>query len=72
MIFNRIRTEINKIDGNDGIFVAFTKIKVLSNDRLHLKFLSYFEDIVVHFRRVIRQNKHVYFIEATVILIKRR
>lgn len=52
MIFNGIRTKINKIDGTDGIFVSFTKIKVLSNERLHLKFLSYLEDIAVHLRRV--------------------
>ena len=36
-IFERIRTEVNKIDRNDGIFVAFTKIKVLTNEKLHLK-----------------------------------
>ena len=36
-IFERIRTEVNKIDQNDGIFVAFTKIKVLTNEKLHLK-----------------------------------
>ena len=35
--FERIRTEVNKIDRNDGIFVAFTKIKVLTNEKLHLK-----------------------------------
>ena len=40
MIFNSIRTEINKIDITDAIFVAFTKIEVLSNKRLHLKYLS--------------------------------
>ena len=70
-IFERIRTEVNKIDGNDGIFdgndgifVAFTKIKMLTNEKLHLKLSQYFEDAVVHFRRVIRKSRTVYYIEA--------
>lgn len=31
MILKRIRKEVNKIEGTDYIFVAFIKIKVLSN-----------------------------------------
>lgn len=50
-------------------FCSFTKIKVLSNERLHLKFLSYFEDIAVHLGRVKKLNKHVYYIEATIIFM---
>lgn len=42
MTFKRIKTEVKKID---GIFVAFTKVKVFNNERLHLKLLSYFEDL---------------------------
>ena len=40
MAFKRIKTEVKKID---GIFVAFTKVKVFNNERLHLKLLPYFE-----------------------------
>lgn len=42
MTFKRIKTEVKKIDGT---FVAFTKVKVFNNERLHLKLLPYFEDL---------------------------
>ena len=51
MILKRIRTEINRLDGTDGVFVAFTETKVLSNERLRFKLLSYFEDVIVPFRK---------------------
>ena len=54
MILKRIRTEINRLDGTDGVFVAFTETKVLSNERLRFKSLSYFEDVIVPFRKVTR------------------
>ena len=37
MIIKRIRTEVNKIDRTNDIFVSLAKIKVLNNERLHLK-----------------------------------
>ena len=63
-IFEKIKTEVNQIERTESIFLAFTKRKLLSNERPPLKLSHYFEGVAVHFKMVVRKSKHVYFIEA--------
>ena len=66
--FHVIRNKINKVQGADNIFVAYSKIKIkiLDEQKFKLRITNCFAEMNVCFRKAIIKSKNVYFIHVNV------
>lgn len=65
-VLDKIRNKTNKINNQITAFVAFKKIQIASSERLQLRLLQYFEDMIAHFEWVVEVRKGVFFIHTVV------
>ena len=69
-IFDRIKKETEKIEQSiHNLYLALNLVKVWNEEKLLLKQLMYTQDVVIHFKTVIKKQKCIFFFQMFTLTI---